>query len=96
MLWNPPRCVSVFIPIPPFGSPVVFETFPDIVDDLIYVDDREVTLGSWLLDVKVADDPKFLVHAVEDCGFDEAFVGWLVPDAEPSEEVPDEEELNPT
>ena len=70
-----PRCVSVFVPAAPFGSPVELEILPGTVDDFIIVDDRVLALGSLLLDITVVDDPKFLVYDVEDCELGERLVG---------------------
>ena len=48
---------------------------------------------SWQLEVVVKDGPPFLA---EEFMFVEGIMGGFAPDDEPSEEVPDEEELNPT
>ena len=74
----------MFIPVPSFENPVGFDT---------YVDDRRLTFDSRQLEEEDKGGPTFLFKG---CMFDEEIVGWFIPDDEPSDEVPDDEELSPT
>ena len=82
--FNSPFCGSVFIPTPSYEVPVVFDT---------YVDDRRLTFDSRQLEEEDNEGATFLF---EGCKFDESSVGWFIPDVEPSDEVPDDDELSPT